>query len=204
MHARSTTLTGDPGAIDAGIDFVRDEVMPAIVALEGCVGLSLVVDRAAGRAVATSSWRDTASMYASDEVLQSFRRRGQQILGGTILVEEWEVAVMHRDHATTDGSWCRVTWARADDVAAVVEGWRTGLLPRIEQLDGFCSTSLLVDRARGLGCATVTFDSRAALEATREASAGIRELATTTLGAEILGIEEFTLEIAHLRLPELV
>ena len=45
MHARSTTITGRPEAVDEGIAFVRDEVQPAITAMDGCLGLSLVVDR---------------------------------------------------------------------------------------------------------------------------------------------------------------
>ncbi len=121
MHARSTTIRGKPEAIDAGIAFIRDEVMPAITALEGCVGMSLVVERETGRGIATSSWLDAAAMHASDEAMMPLRVRGGEVLGGAPEVEEWEVAHMHRDHATHDGSCCRITWSRIQDVDAAVE-----------------------------------------------------------------------------------
>ena len=57
MHARSTTISGRPEAVNEGIAFVRDEVQPAVTALDGCLGLSLVVDRMKGRCIATSAWR---------------------------------------------------------------------------------------------------------------------------------------------------
>ncbi len=203
MHARSTTIRGKPEAIDAGIAFIRDEVMPVITAHEGCVGMSLVVERETGRGIATSSWIDAAAMHASDEAMVPLRMRGGEVLGGAPEVEEWEVAHMHRDHATHDGSCCRITWSRIKDVDAGVELWRSTLLPRIEQLDGFCSASLLVDRAGGRGCSTVTFDSHEALAASRERGTAIRETAMAA-GIEIDEVAELDLAIAHLRLPELV
>ncbi len=205
MYARSTTIDGDPGALEAGINHIRNEVLPAVSAMEGSLGMSLVVDRESGRGIATASWETEEALLASRERVMAFRTRASEILGGgTPVVEEWEVAVMHRDHTSPEGSCCRITWARARDVDPMVDLWRTRLLPRIENLAGFCSASMLVDRAGGRLCGTVTFDSRAALEASRGAAAAIRETAVTEMGAEILDVAEFDLAIAHLRLPELV
>jgi quinol monooxygenase YgiN len=204
MFARSTTIHGEPGAIETGITFIRDEVMPAITAMDGCIGMSLLVDRESGRCIATSSWRDEASMRATDEALSAFRTRGGEILGGAPQVEEWEVAVMHRDHASQEGACCRVTWARSTDLDATLEMWRTRVLGRIEQMPGFCSASLLVDRARGITCGTATFDSHEALAATRESAREIRDMAARELGVEFLDVAELDLALAHLRLPELV
>src|SRR5215211_331392 len=52
MYARSTTIQAQPTSIDAGITHMRDKVMPAIEAVDGCVGLSLLVDRTSGRCIA--------------------------------------------------------------------------------------------------------------------------------------------------------
>ena len=56
MYARTTTLRGNPQSVDGLIATVRDEVLPGLMQLEGCVGLSLLVDPDAGRAIATSAW----------------------------------------------------------------------------------------------------------------------------------------------------
>jgi len=204
MYARSTSINGNPDAIDAGIACVRDEIMPELMAMDGCVGLSMVVDRESGRCIATSSWLDEESMRASGGQVAPYRSRMGEILGGSPEVDEWEVALMHRDHASVAGSCCRITWARPSDVDASLEAWRTRLLPTIETTDGFCSASMLVDRARGVTCATVGFDSRAALDASREMAAARRETAAQDLGIEFLGVSEFDLVVAHLRVPELV
>lgn len=204
MYARSTTISGDPHAIDAGISFVKDEVMPMIMAVDGCIGLSLVADRESGRIIATSSWESQDKMDASRDQLAAMRARGGEVLGGSPEIEEWEIAVMHRDHPAGDGACCRITWARPDDLDSAVGMWRSTLLPRIEALDGFSSASLMVDRSAGVMCGTVSFDSRAALDASREAAAGLRAKAAGEVGMEFLDVAEFDLVIAHLRVPELV
>lgn len=204
MYARSTTISGDPAAIDAGIAFVKDDVMPSIMAFDGCAGMSLVVDRDSGRIIATSSWGSQEAMFASRNQLAALRSRGGEILGGTPEIEEWEVVVMHRDHPTHEGSCCRITWARPRNLDAMLERWRSAMLPQIEAMAGFGSASMLVDRSTGVMCGTVSFDSRAALDASRDAAAALRDKAVSDGGTEILDVAEFDLVLAHLRVPELV
>ena len=204
MFARSTTIQGAPGSIEAGIAYIRDDVMPALTAMDGCVGMSLVVDRESGRCIATSSWESEETMRASADRLASYRARAGDLLGGAPEMEEWEVAVMHRNHATADGACCRVTWAHPRDLDATVEMWRTRLLGQFEEMDGFCSASLLMDRARSITCGTVTFDSREALMATRERAREMRDTVNREMGVAFLDVAEFELALAHLRLPELV
>ena len=49
MYARSTTVNGDPKALDGAIAYVRDEVMPMVQEMDGCIGLSMLCDRDSGR-----------------------------------------------------------------------------------------------------------------------------------------------------------
>ena len=56
VYARSTTIQAQPSSIDDGIAFVRSEVMPALTAMDGYIGLSLLVDRESGQCIATSAW----------------------------------------------------------------------------------------------------------------------------------------------------
>lgn len=206
MYARSTTIKGDAGKVDALIAFVRDEVMPKITSMDGSIGLSLLVDRETGHCIATTSWESEEAREASYEALAGMRSRGAEILGGDLQIDDWEIAVMHRDHTVTDESCCRVTWAQYDDtdIDGGVGYFRDTVLPMVESADGFGSASLMINRETGRACGTVVFDSRAALEATRERAAEMRSGATRDAGISFVDVAEFELALAHLRVPEQV
>lgn len=199
VYARSTTFHGRPDNIDAGITFVKNEAGPTLDKIEGCRGLSMLVDRETGYCIATSSWESESAMRASDERLRPIRDRGRDILGGSMQVDEWEIAVMHRSH---HGECCRVSWLQGD-LDTMTETFRVGILPRLESTSGFCSASLLLNRSAGLACATTTWESRAAMEASRAAADDMRNRAATDSGGEILDVHEFELAYAHLHVPEM-
>ena len=92
MYARSTTIQGQPSSIDAGIAHTRDSAMPALEGIDGCVGLSLLVDRTSGRCIVTTSWESEEAMRASEESIRPIRDRAAELLGGSRQVEEWETA----------------------------------------------------------------------------------------------------------------
>jgi quinol monooxygenase YgiN len=199
MYARSTTLKGRPANIDAGIAFVKDEVWPELKQIDGCRGLSMLVDRETGQCIATSSWNSEDAMRASDERMRASRERGRDILSGSMEVDEWEIAVMHRNH---HGECCRVSWLQGD-LDAMTDTFRFGILPDLEQTAGFCSASLLINRADGLGCATTAWDTRAAMEASRQSADQMRQRAASESGGEIVEVHEFDLAYAHLHVPEM-
>ncbi len=199
MHARSSTFSGRPQKIDEGIAFIRNEVGPMLAGIEGCRGLSALADRRTGTCIATSSWDTEAAMRAGDELLRPFRDRGRDILGATLQVDQWEIAFMHRTH---HGECCRVSWVQGD-LDTLVETFRVGLLPQLEETEGFCSASLMVDRAGGIGCATTVWESRAAMEASRSSADDMRDRAASDSRGEILDVHEFDLVYAHLHVPEM-
>lgn len=206
MYARSTTVIGKPDKIDAGIAMVREEIQPAIGEMDGCVGVSMLVDRTSGRCIVTTSWESEQAMSKSAEGVRSMRAKAAELLGGEAQVQEWEVAVMHRDHAAPEGAWCRVNWIQMDPGAIDrnLERYRSEVLPRIEAMKGFCSASMMVDRATGMACGTGTFESREALQASADEGRRLRERAAERMGAEFVDVAELELAIHHLRVPELV
>ena len=206
MRARSTTFRGRPEQVDAGIGFVRDEVLPAVTAMDGCLGMSLLVDRSHGACVGTTAWVDEAALRAAEPSLRRLPERGEEVFAVPPEVRVWEIAVLHRVRPAPQGACARVTWTRVDPVGVDQQLYvfRVGTLPQIEDLPGFCSASLLVDRATGRAALAAVYESRAALEATRQAAADVRAKTAARTGVEVLDVAELEVAIARLRVPETV
>lgn len=204
MYARSTTVHAKLESIDAGIAHIRDEVLPAIQSM-GCIGLSMLVDRRSGRCIATSAWESPDAMRATAEQVRPIRDRALEILGGTSEVEEWDIAVMHRNHNSHEGACVRTTWMRVEptELDRAVDVYKLASLPAMEELDGFCSASLLIDRASGRAVSSVTYDSLEAMEGNREQASAVRAAGTEEARAEVLDVCEFELALAHLHVPEM-
>ncbi len=206
MYARSTTIQAQPAAIDGGIAHVRDTVMPALEALDGYVGLSLMVDRRSGRCIVTSSWESEDAMRESAETLRGIRDRAAEIFGGSPLIREWEIAAMHREHRAGDAACVRATWAHVDpnQLDGGIDYYKATILPALETLDGFCSASLLIDRASGRCVTAASFDNAEALKRNRDVLADIKSSGSREARADIVDECDFELALAHLRVPEMV
>lgn len=206
MYARSTTIDARPDAVNAGIDHVRNEVMPALHEIYGCIGLSLLTERQSGRCIITTAWESEEAMHSSAEHVRPLRDAAAAAFGGTPVVDEWEIAVLHRAHRAGAGAAVRTTWLRArrDQFDRAVEFYRTEVLPSLEQFEGFCSASLMVDRATGRAVTSTSFDSMGAMERTRDQARSLRTPRLRDLGADQLDVAEFELTIAGLRVPEMV
>jgi len=206
MYARSTTIQALSSSIDAGIEHVRDTVMPALEGIDGCVGMSLLVDRSSGRCIATSSWESDEAMRASEESIRPMRDQAAELFGGSAQVEEWEIAAMHREHRSSEGACVRATWVNVDpdQIDGGIDFYKTTILPALEELEGFCSASLLVDRASGRGVAAATFDNAEAMERNKDQLDRMRATGSQQANAEVLDQCDFELAVAHLRVPEMV
>ncbi|BBZ33379.1 hypothetical protein [Mycolicibacterium confluentis] len=206
MYARTTTVWGRPGSIDDGIASIRGAVMPELQKMHGFVGLSLLADRESGRCIATSAWQSEDDMRASGPLIREVRDRAAQTLGGAPEIAEWEIAVMHRDHDSAEGTCVRVGWAKVDPARmdAGIDLFKDSVLPAFEELEGHCSASLMVNRHTGLVVVSTAFDSADALHRTMGKLDTLRDDTVAEAGAEMLEECDFELAIAHLRVPELV
>jgi hypothetical protein len=180
--------------------------MPTLLGMPGCIGISLLVDRRSGRCIATTAWESDEAMRASSETVTAIRDRAAEMFGGTANVEEWEIAALHRDHRAPDGAAVRATWAKVapDQMDQGIEYYKSSVLSRLEGLDGFCSASLLVDRASGRAVSSVTFDSIDAMDRNRDQATELKKSSMQEAGVQELDESEFELALAHLRVPELV
>jgi hypothetical protein len=206
MYARSSTVLGNPQSIDAATAYLRDKVMPAVTALEGYVGLSMLADRDSGRCIATTSWTTEPAMHDSEGPLHALRQRYGVILGGRAEVQEWEIGILHRARPAPPEAACRVVWSRGDPDSGgrVLDAFRMTVLPRMEELPGFCSLSMLGNRDTGRAVLATVYESRDAMARATAIVGPIREGFTRSMGGEITEVGEFDLVLAHLRVPETV
>ena len=126
-------------------------------------------------------------------------------MGGEHSAQEWEIALMHRVHSAHDGACTRVLWGeldpgRADDALST---FRMTVLPRLEELPGFCSVSVMVDRATGRCVQAATYDSREEMDRAGELMASRREEFSREMGITLTEVAEFDLVVHELRVPEM-
>jgi heme-degrading monooxygenase HmoA len=205
MYARTTTISADPQRLHEGVADVRDNVMPAVAEMPGYTGLSMLCDRDSGRCIVTTGWQDEESMAASrDKVMQMRERAAQRFNSRDTEVQEWEIAVMHRMHETHNGACARVIRGRGDPARTddMVDTFRMSMLPRVEELPGFVSMSLMVDRATGRNAAAISYDSRQSMAEAEAPGMALRQEFAGRMGTEITDVAAFDIALAHLRVPE--
>lgn len=206
MFACATTIHAHPSFLDEGITHVRSVVMPTLADQDGCAGMSMLVDRDAGRCIITSSWLDEDTLRGSEDSAQQLCDRAREIFHATAEITRWEIAAARRDHRSRRHAGVRVTWLRTDPARCerMIDTYKLALMPEMADLDGFCSTTLLVDRPSGRAVSSISFDDRAAMVASRSGEQAIWAKAVNDAGAEVLEVAEFDLAIAHLNVPEMV
>lgn len=206
MFVRTTEVQADPSKIDDGIANVRDEVFPAVSEMDGCVGMSLLANRESGRCIATTAWQSREAAMATADRVVPLRDSAEQSLGASgSEVHQWEVAVVHRDHAAPQGACARLTWLSGDPATAdrAIDVYRMAVLPRLEEMEGFCSASLMIDREAGRVVGTVVFDNERSMDASSDDARGIREKVASEMGATVERVDEMEMVFAHLHVPEM-
>ena len=95
MHARMTTVEGDPGRIDDALSQIESEVLPVLKDQQGFKGFTVHADRSSGKVVGTSYWESEEAMHASEEAVRGSREEAAQRGGaaGGPTVEHFEVVI---------------------------------------------------------------------------------------------------------------
>ena len=146
-------------------------------------------------------------MHASESAVHGLRSSTAEAMGGSRPeVGEWEIALMHRMHDGHDDAVTRVIWGESDPAKAEenLGTMRMAVLPRMEELPGFCSMSLFVNRDTGRSAMATTYDSRAEMEQATDRAMAIRRETAENMGVHVTDVAEFDLVLHHLRVPETV
>jgi hypothetical protein len=204
MHVRSTVLDTEPGLVDAGIALVRERLLPLVDSLDGGLGATMLVNRATGRTITSTMWGRRSAMDASAGPLADLRTEAAVLLGGSPLVEEWELAELYRSRRPDEGFATRSTRLEYDpaDAEQLVDVFRTTAVPAHALFDGFASAALLIDLDRGKGVTLVTFSNRQAMEDSRRASAEIRRTTVEKAHAVATEVVEADLVVSSLHVPD--
>ena len=180
--------------------------MPTLMSIDGCLGMSGLIERESGRCIATTAWRSVEAMQASRDQVTAVRNRVINAIGAQEpLVQEWEIPVMHRAHHAPPGACARLSWLKGDPAKMnnMIESFKT-VMPELDDLPGFCSGSLLINRDTGEAVSTVVYENAEAVARTRNIAQTLRRRVAEQTNAKILEVGEFELALAHLRVPELV
>ena len=167
--------------------------------------MSLLADRSSGRCITTSAWESEDARRASAPAVEEVRNRAAEIFGGgSPTVEEWEIAVLHRDHDAGEGACVRVTWANVDrdQVDSGIEVFKAAL-PAMQEIEGHCSASLLVNRTSGRGVSSVAYENAEVMERNQAEMDRLKGSVSADAAARITEEHDFELVIAHLRVPEM-
>lgn len=92
MHARVTTLEGDPGRMGDAAQHIQEQTLPQLRQLEGFKGFVALGDRQSGKVLGVAFYESEEHLRATAEAVSSVRSGAADAAGGTVAgVEEYEV-----------------------------------------------------------------------------------------------------------------
>jgi len=166
MYTRLVSFTGATN-IDAGVDYLRDEVLPVLNAQRGYRGVTASGDRAAGVLHILSLWETEEDRGASDSALGKAREEAIKIVGGALEIENFEQVVEAISKRPTPGCHLNVVRVRMDpaSIDANVEWFKDMIAPQISSQPGFCSLRNMVDRQTGRAVSGSVFEDKETADA---------------------------------------
>lgn len=176
MHTRVLTFTGAKN-IDAGVDFLRQKVVPVLNDQKGYRGITASADRSGGVLGILSLWETQADREASDSALAKARQEAIDIVGGELTVETFEQLLAEVDAPPGPGSALMVTRISMDP--AKIDGnfafFKSDVLPRFKANAGFQSVRNMINRETGHGLVGTVWANQDAMKAAAAEALGRRQ-----------------------------
>jgi hypothetical protein len=152
MFTRLLTFTGTDN-IDAGVTYLRDEVLPVLHAQRGYRGVTASASRSERVIGILSLWDTAADRDASDSALGKARQEAAKLVGGDLSVETFELVVAEIREPADVGSALMVTRLSMEP-AKIDENlsfFNSEVLPRITAAPGFRALRNMINRQSGEG-----------------------------------------------------
>ena len=80
---RMTRVQLDPARVDAGLAFVRDELLQRLSTCSGLYSTELLIDRVIGNGLLVTTWTDQEAADRAQALLDALRRHAEAVAGAT-------------------------------------------------------------------------------------------------------------------------
>ncbi len=207
MYGRMTRLQTSPDAVEKGIAFFKENIVPKARTAPGNAGAILLVDRKTGTAIGITLWETTQALNASEQLGISSRTQGAAATGGSIVdVDRYEQVMVDRPQPPKAGAFVRLnTVAGAPDkIDNVIKFMQKQALPVIQAQKGYRATIMNVNRLTGRSTVSTVWDTMADLEASEPKVSGLRRDAADAAGASDVKVEIFETAFAEIKQPSKV
>ena len=202
MFVRSMYITTDPADVDPATEVIPKAVPGMLADQPGYQGIGMFADRTVGKILTGSWWETEQALKDSDTNLRDRRTEMLARFVSTITTMNLEAVAYTRPASATSGGFRLQRMAFAPGQGdRIAQAFKEVGMPRLQDLDGFQSASLLMDRERGMAGVGTFFQDMDALAASRGPQAAIRKAAFEQMkeGVQLLALEEF--EVVELEVP---
>jgi len=161
MYTRLLTFTGATN-IDAGVDYLREEVIPVLNSQRGYRGVTASGDRTSGTLHILSLWDTEEDRAASDSALGKAREEALKLVGGALEIENFEQVVEAISKRPTPGCCLNVVRVRMDpgSIETNIAWFKDVIVPQITSQPRFCSLRNMVDRQTGRAISGSVFEDK--------------------------------------------
>jgi hypothetical protein len=207
MYGRMTRLQTSPDAVEKGIAFFKENVVPKARTTAGNAGAILLVDRKTGTAIGITLWETTQALNASEQLGISSRTQGAAATGGSIVdVDRYEQVWVDRPQPPKAGAFVRLNTVvgAPDKIDNVIKFMQKQALPVIQAQKGYRATIMNVNRLTGRSTVSTVWDTMADLEASEAKVSGLRRDAADAAGASDVKVEVFETAFAEIKQPSKV
>jgi heme-degrading monooxygenase HmoA len=201
MYGRITRIQIPPDAVDKGIAYFKEKVMPAARSAPGNAGAVLLVDRKNGTAVGITLWETTDALNASEQFGVTSRTGSAAATGGSVInVERYQQVLADRAQPARAGAFVRLnTFAGRPDKIDNLIRFMEQQLPVIRAQKGYRALLMNIDRMAGRSMVSTVWDTLADLEASEPKVSGLRRDAAGVAGAADVRVEIFETAFAEIK-----
>jgi len=178
MQVRVITVTGATD-IDAGVDLIRDQVLPIVDTQQGYRGTTVSADRANGVLGIITMWDTVQDRDASNDALAQSRIDVANAVGGSFTVDNFEQVVLEVVGMPAVGSALSVSRLSMspENVDGNIAYFQSTALPDMLATPGVQAVRNMVNRETGQAIVGVVFADHDALSTAAGAAASRREAA---------------------------